>query len=76
MLRNKTTGDVYLVVVFTLFLKEDVNEDGSIKEGVDSQVIGEGNVDEEHDHDADAALKAAREQFGEPHSETSADDVD
>ncbi|TQS32579.1 hypothetical protein Golomagni_07101, partial [Golovinomyces magnicellulatus] len=76
VLRNKTSGDVYLVVVFTLFLKEDVNEDGSIKDGVDGKFIGEAHAEDEHDHDADAALKAAREQFGEPHSETTADDVD
>ena len=31
MLRNRTTKDVYLVVLFTLYLKEDVNEDGSLK---------------------------------------------
>ncbi|KAI9896320.1 hypothetical protein N3K66_008492 [Trichothecium roseum] len=35
VLRNKSTGAVYLVVMFTLYLKEDVNEDGTIKEGVD-----------------------------------------
>lgn len=31
MLRNRTTGDTYLVILFTLYLKEDVNEDGSLK---------------------------------------------
>ncbi|KAK7961929.1 uncharacterized protein PG986_002754 [Apiospora aurea] len=31
VLRNKSTGDTYLVVLFTLYLKEDVNEDGSLK---------------------------------------------
>ena len=31
VLRNRTTKDVYLVVLFTLYLKEDVNEDGSLK---------------------------------------------
>ncbi len=31
VLRNRSTGDVYLVVVFTLHLKEDVNEDGTLK---------------------------------------------
>jgi hypothetical protein len=34
VLKNRKTGTVYLVVLFTLYLKEDVNEDGSIKEGV------------------------------------------
>ncbi len=31
VLRNRATSDVYLVVLFTLYLKEDVNEDGSLK---------------------------------------------
>lgn len=35
VLKNRRTGTVYMVVCFTLFLKEDVNEDGSLKEGVD-----------------------------------------
>ncbi|KAI1464123.1 DUF1769-domain-containing protein [Daldinia caldariorum] len=30
-LRNRATGETYLVVVFTLYRKEDVNEDGSLK---------------------------------------------
>ncbi|KAI0003476.1 DUF1769-domain-containing protein [Xylariaceae sp. FL0662B] len=31
VLRNRSTNDTYLVVIFTLYLKEDVNEDGSLK---------------------------------------------
>ena len=31
VLRNRATEEVYLVVLFTLYLKEDVNEDGSLK---------------------------------------------
>lgn len=31
VLRNRSTSDVYLVILFTLYLKEDVNEDGSLK---------------------------------------------
>ncbi|KAL7620544.1 hypothetical protein AAE478_009539 [Parahypoxylon ruwenzoriense] len=31
VLRNRTTNHTYLVVMFTLHLKEDVNEDGSLK---------------------------------------------
>ncbi|KAL2186411.1 DUF1769-domain-containing protein [Thermothelomyces heterothallicus CBS 203.75] len=34
VLRNRTTGQVYLVVLFTLHLVEDVNEDGTLKPGV------------------------------------------
>ncbi|KAK0649022.1 hypothetical protein B0T16DRAFT_409298 [Cercophora newfieldiana] len=31
VLRNRATGQPYLVVLFTLYLKEDVNEDGTLK---------------------------------------------
>lgn len=31
VLRNRSTDTPYLVIVFTLYLKEDVNEDGSLK---------------------------------------------
>ncbi|KAI1153658.1 hypothetical protein F4825DRAFT_414120 [Nemania diffusa] len=31
VLRNRTTGETYLTVLFSLYLKEDVNEDGSLK---------------------------------------------
>ncbi|KAK4102377.1 DUF1769-domain-containing protein [Parathielavia hyrcaniae] len=31
VLRNRSTGQVYLVVLFTLHLNEDVNEDGTLK---------------------------------------------
>lgn len=31
MLRNRETKQVYLVILFTLYLKEDVNEDGTLK---------------------------------------------
>lgn len=31
VLRNRTTKQVYLVVLFTLYLREDVNEDGTLK---------------------------------------------
>ena len=31
VLRNRSTSDIYLVVLFTLYLREDVNEDGSLK---------------------------------------------
>ncbi|KAF4594444.1 UPF0590 protein [Ophiocordyceps camponoti-floridani] len=31
VLRNKSTGDAYLVILFTLHLKTDVNDDGTLK---------------------------------------------
>ncbi|PHH80614.1 hypothetical protein CDD80_617 [Ophiocordyceps camponoti-rufipedis] len=32
VLRNKSTGDAYLVILFTLHLKTDVNDDGTLKQ--------------------------------------------
>lgn len=31
VLRNRVTGDAYMVIVFTLHRVEDVNEDGTLK---------------------------------------------
>ncbi|KAI3319355.1 DUF1769-domain-containing protein [Xylariaceae sp. AK1471] len=31
VLRNRATNDTYLVILFSLYLKEDMNEDGSLK---------------------------------------------
>lgn len=31
VLRNRATDDTYLVISFMLYLKEDINEDGSLK---------------------------------------------
>lgn len=87
VLRNKTTGDVYLVVVFSLFLREDLNEDGTLKEGAQQHTAGgdatdkkrtgdDDDDDDEPSHDEEVALKQAREKLGVPLHETSADDVD
>ncbi len=79
VLRNKTTGAVYLVVVFTLYLKEDLNEDGTLKEGAKPRagdVEGAGDDDEHEEHDSESVLAQAKEKFGKPPHETSADDVD
>lgn len=89
VLRNKTTGAVYLVIVFTLYLKEDLNEDGTLIEGAEPRP---GDVDEDDDddddddngdgkesktkYDAKAVLAKAKEKLGKPTRETSADDVD
>ncbi|OLN96949.1 UPF0590 protein [Colletotrichum chlorophyti] len=82
VLRNRTTGDVYLVVLFTLYLKTEVNEDGSIKEGAEGLKAADLPPSSEKDghepHDEAKALEEARKQMG-PAShevETNADDVD
>lgn len=79
VLRNKTTGDVYLAVCFTIHRKEDVDEEGNVREDAEVKGLGEavhdGNVEEGFDDEK--ALKEAREKLGPRHGEeTSADDVD
>lgn len=76
------------MVVFSLFLREDLNEDGTLREGAQQHTAGvapaaqvttdkkKPEAENEHDHDEEAALKRARDEFGVPHHETSADDVD
>jgi hypothetical protein len=53
VLRNKTTEEVYLVVNFTLYLRDDVNEDGSLKTGAGErateEALGEDKKSEEKD---------------------------
>lgn len=79
VLRNKTTKQVYLVVLFTLYLKEDVNEDGSLKPealrsytthspaATHSEEVAAGNTadKEEPEFDGEAALEAARKHLSE-----------
>lgn len=73
MLKNRATDEVLFVVLFTLYLKDDVNEDGSIKEGVvggkphakTDGVETNGETEEHNVHETKT-----------PVEETSADDVD
>ncbi|KAG6003187.1 hypothetical protein E4U21_002264 [Claviceps maximensis] len=80
VLRNKQTGAAYLVVAFTIYLREDVNDDGTLKEGAAERVV-ERTDDGRNgdDHDEESALKEAEAQLGPKNgetNETSADDVD
>lgn len=92
VLRNKVTGQVYLVILFTLYLKEDVNEDGSIKphaleaaKKASGHVVDEdaaaGEDSDEESFDEEKALEAARRKLSgvgvdDGGAETNADDVD
>lgn len=91
MLKNRVTGVVYLVVLFSLYLKEDVNEDGTIKEGVDldkgKQVtVGEEDEEEsesssEEEEEEEEAKPAAKngekvDDKRQQYGDTNADDVD
>ena len=90
MLRNRATDQLYLAVVFSLYLKEDVNEDGSLKPGALERVgrPGEHHAEADaksgdHVFDEKAALEEARKTLSQEHletgggfTETSPDDVD
>ncbi|KAF4120393.1 Protein of unknown function (DUF1769) [Geosmithia morbida] len=69
VLRNRATGDVYLAICFSLHLSEDVAEDGTIEETIDS------DEDTQDDH-AKTVTDAGSEQETAAPAETSADDVD
>jgi hypothetical protein len=79
VLRNRKTDTVYLVVFFTLYLKDDVNEDGSIKEGVIGGTLLNGVPKGVERHVYDVVGSGEVEGDVEkrvPVQETSADDVD
>ena len=86
VLRNRSTDEVYLVVIFTLYRKEVVNEDGTLKpEASENQAtISEGDLaaaagkgKEDGDFDEEAALKEAKRRLSEVDlEETRNDDVD
>lgn len=80
VLRNKQTGEPYLVIVFTIYLREDVNEDGTLKKGAAERVVEgiDGRSKSYKDHDEEKALKEAEAKLGPKvaNNETSADDVD
>ncbi|KAK1725458.1 uncharacterized protein BDZ83DRAFT_576573 [Colletotrichum acutatum] len=82
VLRNKTTSDVYLVVLFEIHLKEDVNEDGTLKAstgGVKGSALPPPAKDDHEPHDEAKALDEARKKMGpaaHETEETNDDDVD
>ena len=89
VLRNRATDDLYLAVTFSLYLKEDVNEDGSIKPEALERVgrpeeHQDDEKDDEHAFDEKKALDEARKHLSQENletgggklPETSADDVD
>ncbi|KAF6830953.1 F-box domain containing protein [Colletotrichum plurivorum] len=81
VLRNRSTEEVYLVVLFTIHLKTDVNEDGSIKDDAAGHKAGDlppSTEDKHGPHDEAKALDEAKKQLGPSanEAETNADDVD
>ncbi|CVL06030.1 uncharacterized protein FMAN_03983 [Fusarium mangiferae] len=82
VLRNKETGEPYLVILFSLYHKDYVNEDGSLKDGAQDSFKGPEKVTEgDEEFDGDGALKEATEQLGpkideKGNEQTSVDDLD
>ncbi|WXC52337.1 hypothetical protein QX201_011994 [Fusarium graminearum] len=83
VLRNKETEEPYLVILFSLYHKDYVNEDGSLKEGAHDSLNLPDKVDIQHDDefDGEGAPKEATEQLGpkideKGNGQTSADDID
>jgi hypothetical protein len=88
VLRNKATGQVYLVILFTLYRKEDVDEDGFVKphaleaaQKASGHVSNDGADSAKESFDEEKALEEARRKLsgvgvGDEGVETSADDVD
>ncbi|PVH88149.1 DUF1769-domain-containing protein [Cadophora sp. DSE1049] len=79
-LKNRDTDTVLFVVLFTLYLKEDVDENGNVKEGVEAGKPFDGGekakgVDGEGEGKEKEKEKEVAEK-GENLPETSEDDVD
>ncbi|KAL0934705.1 F-box domain containing protein [Colletotrichum truncatum] len=81
VLRNRSTDQVYLVILFTIHYQADINEDGSIKAGAEGPKAGDlpsSSEDHHNAHDETKALDEARKQMGPAshETETNDDDVD
>ncbi|KAK0114359.1 hypothetical protein ONS95_013851 [Cadophora gregata] len=85
-LKNRATDTVLFVVLFTLYLKEDVDENGNVKEGVEGGKPFEGKANgvegEEEEKEKEkvgvekVGEQAVKEKENEKLPDTSEDDVD
>ncbi|KAH9219187.1 hypothetical protein DL95DRAFT_359351 [Leptodontidium sp. 2 PMI_412] len=80
-LKNRATDTVLFVVLFTLYLKEDVDEEGNVKEGVEGGKPFEGKgkgVGGDGEEDGEGAIVEGegKEEGKQQLPETSEDDVD
>jgi hypothetical protein len=87
VLKNRVDGTVYLVVLFTLYRKKDINEDGTIKEGVhldegmplEEEEVEESGTDTDGEDQYESAEEGEKEEGKKETGgfrETSANDVD
>lgn len=75
VLRDRSTGQVFLTVLFTLYLKEDVNEDGTLKPEASRAYTSQTPEDQdmvdykadanEPDFDGEAALEQAKRHLSD-----------
>lgn len=75
MLRNRATDDTYLVILFTLYRREDVEEDGSLKPAAleasrQQRAAGGLNTEEKKDEEGEGKdeqqdYEEARRRFGD-----------
>lgn len=76
VLKNRETDEIYLAVLFTLYLKQDVDEEGNIKEGVEGgKLIGK-PVGVEDDEDGEEVKDGNSAVETKAVVETNEDDVD
>ncbi|KAH7379714.1 hypothetical protein BKA64DRAFT_749889 [Cadophora sp. MPI-SDFR-AT-0126] len=75
-LKNRATDTVLFVVLFTLYLKEDVDEDGNVKEGVEAGKPFDGGGKAKGVVDGEEAGKEEGKEGEGKLPETSEDDVD
>ena len=80
MLKNRETDTVLFVVLFTLYLKEDVDENGNVKDGVEGGKpfdLLPKDVAERHEREKNGLPNGDnRTKEKEKLPDTSADDVD
>lgn len=77
-MRNKETNETYLVVLFTIYHKDYVNEDGTLKDGAADSLLDQcksPTPEDDGEHNEADAIKAASDKFG-PKISTNSDDVD
>jgi hypothetical protein len=79
VLKNRKTDTVLFVVLFTLYLKEDVDEHGIVKDGVEGGKpfhLLPKEVAEKHEREKNGMAEHGEDREREKMPDTSEDDVD
>lgn len=79
VLKNRATDTVLFVVLFTLYLKEDVDEDGNVKDGVEGGKpfgLRRDGEKERHEDAKNGVAGKENEKVQENGQETNEDDLD